>query len=153
MRQLSVVRRCIYAPVLKAITELYSVQFLRESVAEQRDADGVGGAVYRDAIQTTLTEEFTRLGECEEFAPYLEISPRMEVLEVHNLVHLLRRCKIFSELTDVPMVVPAEMRPREMHAYLVTQYPFALSIVKDYLTRDLHAEPQWKQESVKRSQL
>lgn len=153
MRQLSLVRRCIYAPVLKAITELFTVQHLREAVNENREEDRLENAGYRHAIQMMLDAEFNRLAQCEDFAPYLEISPRMRVLEIHNLVHLLRRCKIFSELTGVEMVVPAEMRPREMHAYLVTQFPFAKSIVNDYLTRDLHAEPMWKQESVKRSQL
>ena len=153
MRQLSVVRRCLYAPVLKAITDLFTVQFLREAADEERAEDIHHSEGRRRAIQLVLNAEFNRLADCEDFAPYLEISPRMEVLEIHNLVHLLRRCKIFSELTGVEMVVPAEMRPREMHAYLVTQYPFAKSIVKDYLTRDLHAEPMWKQESIKRSQL
>ena len=138
MRQLSCVRRCVFAPLLRTLKDCYTDETIGFAIEESvEDAESYP---YREAIHTTIAEVFMALGDDDEFANFLRASEEVLELERQNLAKLLSHTELFAEKQRIDMVLSDVSTGKEIDDYLVSQFEPSMTRVEEYLSWRLEDE-------------
>ena len=138
MLQSLCVRRCLFAPIYEMLADTCGF-ILDDAIAEERLS---GDSLYRDAIGEAINERFVELDNDVEFSKYLEDNDAMHQLQLQNLHRTFNHCEEFAKRNGMRTTVRRTIGTADRCAYIVTQFPFIKSIMKDYLTRDIVAKTE-----------
>ena len=133
MLQLLCVRRCLFAPIYEMLDDTCS-SFLNDAIQEERLS---GGSLYRDAIADAINEEFLKLDADVEFGKYLEENDETHELQIENMHRVFHHCGFFAKCHNVQNDIKFTIGIEDRCGYLVQQFPFLKSIMRDYFTREV----------------
>ena len=133
------VRRCLFPPIFEMLDDTCGA-ILQGAIVEER----VGGdRLLRDAIQDALNERFDEIGKDPYYSEYLENNERTQKLQIDNMHRMFIHCEAFALKNQWQYVVGQIVSTTARRDYLQRQFPFILTIMKDYLTREMRKEEEY----------
>ena len=138
MLQCLCVRRCLFAPIHETLLDSCNPLMLESTIKEHRE--DTSETVYQDGIQKLLKDRFQELATNAGFQPYFKSTEVTRPLQVHNMHNLFHHCEDFADTNKVEFVASATRSTEARCAYLVPQFSFVTTILRDYFTRDLYRQ-------------
>ena len=135
MLQCLYVRRCLFAPIHEMLSDNCHPHMLEGAIKEHQEA-GVE-AVYREGIQKMLKARYKELLTDTQFQAHLESTEATHQLQIENMHKLFHLCEDYAETLQINFVASMTRSTEARCAYLVRQFSFATTILRDYFTRDL----------------